>query len=334
MLRIGLLCISWSATSVGMSVLNKALVDYLRAPALISACQMGITVLVVGAQSWRDLAAAPRQQLLRWMIVPIFFAGVLLSASYAYAEISLTLLTLVRSLNPLVMLPVESLVMKPENRPGVSWSVVLGIVVMLVGAMLYSGGNLASISILGLGFALLNMLVAVSDRLVQRHLLTTECKDLTTGTCALINNLFGLVLTLLLATATGQFQRAAAAEQAARWRDPSVLVLLLLSGFVGTGIGVLGIECQRAISATSFSVMQNLSKVFTVSAGVIFFSDPLGSPLAVMGLCLSLGGSFVYGWAQQIASQAKKAAQASALEEACAAKITSATKTYGSFGSR
>merc|ERR1719343_1725348 len=176
--RVGLLCISWASTSVGMHVLNKALVGYLSGPALISAFQMGLTVLFVSVRSWHELRGAPRKQLLQWMIVPVFFSGMLISAFYAYAKISLTLLTLVRNLTPLLMLPLESILMAPEKRPAVTGHVVLGILTMLVGALVYSGGNMASISLVGVAFALLNMVLAVTDRLIQRRLLTTECKEL------------------------------------------------------------------------------------------------------------------------------------------------------------
>jgi hypothetical protein len=300
-LRVLLLCVAWSSTSIGMHVLNKALVDYLHAPAVISAVQMGITVGVVGFKSCGELRSAPLKQLMQWMIVPAFFAGMLITAFYAYEKISLTLMTLVRNLTPLMMLPMESLLMAPEKRPTVSFPVIAGILIMLVGALVYSGGNMSTISLLGVGFAVMNMVVAVSDRLIQRRLLTTECKDLSTGMCTLLNNLFGMVPTLILATATGQLQGTA---QNAAWMDPKVLLLLLFSGLVGTGISVLGIECQRAISATSFSVMQNASKVGVVSAGIIVFADPIGSPISLLGLSMSLSGSFLYGWTQQMPQKA------------------------------
>jgi len=303
--RVGLLCISWASMSVGMHVLNKALVDYLHAPALITTLQMWLTVLVVGARSWGDLCRSPRGQVLQWLIVPFLFAGMLVSAFYAYAQISLTLLTLVRNLTPLLMLPLEMLVMPPERRPSVSGGVFLGILLMLGGAVIYSGGNAASISKVGLAFAFLNMLLAVTDRLMQRRLLTAECKDLSTGTCTILNNFFGALPTLMLAMSTGQLHDARVEQ--AQWLQPPVLVLLLLSGLVGTGISVLGIECQRAVSATSFSVMQNASKVAVVGAGALLFLDPIGSPASAMGLLLSLGGSFVYGLAQQRAAAQAKA---------------------------
>lgn len=317
--KAALLCLSWSTMSVGMHVLNKALVGYLEAPSVISAVQMMTTVLVVGPKAWTDLRDAPRDQLLRWMVVPVFFAGMLISSFYAYEHVSLTLLTLVRNLTPLFMLPLEALVMPSAMRPAITAPVGGGILVMLVGAGVYSGGNLDSISVLGVSFIFLNMFLAVSDRLIQRRLLTTECKDLSTGACALITNACGLIPTLFIAVSTGEFHEASAPGQRARWGELHVLVLLILSGLVGTGICVLGFECQRIISATSFVVMQNVSKVAVVGAGIVFFADPVHSVLSVLGLGVSLGGSFLYSWAQLQAAYAAKAAKQSEAPAAAAA---------------
>merc|ERR1719277_1068041 len=106
------------------------------------------------------------------------------------------------------------------------------------------GGNLDSISLVGVGFAFLNMFLAVTDRLIQRRLLTTECKDLSSSVCTILNNFFGMLPTLLLAGLTGQFGHAAAPENRAKWMEAHVMVLLVLSGLVGTGISILGLECQ------------------------------------------------------------------------------------------
>lgn len=302
----GLLCVTWASTSVGMHVLNKSLVTYLQAPALISAVQMVIASVFVGFTAYKEFAKAPRQQLLRWMFVPMLFATMLLTSFYAYERISLSLLTVTRNLTPLVVLPIECLLMPPEARPVVSFPAVTAIFVMLAGALTYGGGNLASISLLGVAFAVLNMFTAASDRLLQRRLLTQECKDLHPSVCTVFNNLVGLAPTLLLACTTGQMQEALQQEQMTNWLDPRILVLLAMSGLIGIGICYLGFECQRAISATSFFVMQNVSKVAVVSAGILFFGDPISSPLSATGLLLSLGGSLMYGHAQQQQSQQPK----------------------------
>lgn len=298
---VGLLCASWASMSVGMHVLNKSLVSYLQAPAVISAVQMVIAVVVVGFMSGLKILTVPRRQILRWMFVPALFAGMLCSSFYAYSYISLSLLTIIRNLTPLVALPIEYTIMPPDKRPSVTGPIMVSILVMLLGALIYGDGILASLSVVGVAFAVLNLGLAVTDRVAQRRLLTQECKDIPSDVCTIINNAVGLIPTLALAAATHQFTEMHTPQHQASWTDSRILVLLFLSGLVGIGICYLGFVCQRAISATSFFVLQNVSKIVVVSAGVAFFGDPIKSAAAVIGLCLSLGGSFAYGALQMAA---------------------------------
>merc|ERR1719188_1800495 len=96
---------------------------------------------------------------------------------------------------------------------------------------------------------------------------------------------------------TGQASHARLEEHASDWKDPKLMVILILSGVVGIGICYFGFECQRVISATSFFVLENVSKVAVVCAGMTFFGDPI-TPGGMLGLSLSLGGSFFYSQAQ------------------------------------
>lgn len=306
--RVSLLCITWAATSVGMHVLNKSLVTTLEAPALISTVQMSIAVVTTSVLCGGQLRVAPRDQLLWWLSVPLFFAGMLVTCFYAFEYITLTLFTVVRNLAPLVVLPVEYAVMPREARPVLTSPTIAAILIMLVGATVYCEGNLASISVIGVVFALLNVIMAVLDRVLQRRLLTQECKDLPSGLCTIVNNLVGVIPTFALACATGQLKDAGVPAHRAVWLDSRMMLLLLISGLVGTAICYLGFEVQRAISATSFLVMSNLSKVAIVLAGGVFFGDSLGTPLSVMGIVLSLGGSFLYG-NEQLKVERVKAAQ-------------------------
>merc|ERR1719215_2231473 len=102
--------------------------------------------------------------------------------------------------------------------------------------------------------------------------------------------------------ATHQLTDMTVPAHRANWTEPRVQVLLLLSGIVGVAICNLGFVCQRAISATSFFVLQNVSKVAVVASGVVFFGDPISSVWAAAGLLLSMGGSFVYGGLQMTAA--------------------------------
>lgn len=294
---IGLLCMTWCSFSVGMHVLNKSLAGSLEAPSLISIIQMAIAVVLLGSVNFKQFMEANRQQMRTWLVVPIFFAAMLCSSFYTYQYISLSLLTVVRNLTPLFVLPIESLVMPAEKRPSVTFAMVAAILIMLAGTVVYSGG-LTDISRIGIGFAVANMVLAASDRIIQRRLLTDECKSLSSSTCAIINNSLGMLPCILLAFFTDEVHATTTPEHKAHWSDPRIMVLLFFSGCAGIGICYMGFECQRVISATSFFVMQNVSKVAVVTCGVVFFHDPIRSPTAAGGLLLSLVGSYLYSWTQ------------------------------------
>jgi drug/metabolite transporter (DMT)-like permease len=279
-----------------MHVLNKTLSVQLKAPALISLVQMAIALGCVGATSFKALAASDRKQIATWMFVPLLFATMLCTSFYSYQYISLSLLTVIRNLTPLIVLPIEMIVMPPDKKPMWSGVSLFSLGMMIAGAALYAGG-VRDIKIIGVIFAFVNMFIAISDRLVQRRLLTGECKDLTSCVCTVMNNFWGAFPTIILAACTHQIH-GATTEHRADWQDPRIIVLLLLSGLVGIGICYFGFECQRAISATSFFVLQNVSKVAVVLAGVVLFHDPLSNPVSIAGVVLSLLGSFLYSWAQ------------------------------------
>merc|ERR1719161_2368780 len=179
---------------------------------------------------------------------------------------------------------------------------IMALTVMLVGAFLYGGA--ITLSWVGLAFAVLNMVLAIADRVAQRKLLTTSCKDLTTETCVLLNNLLGCVPTALMGYQLGEVQHF----NSALWFHSSATALLLLSGIIGSGICYFAIAVQREISATSFMVLQNAARMAVVLAGVLIFGDPLESRYHAVGLLLSFGGALWYGQTQlEAAAMAKKA---------------------------
>mmetsp|Transcript_23938 Transcript_23938/g.65234 ORF Transcript_23938/g.65234 Transcript_23938/m.65234 type:complete len:381 (-) Transcript_23938:47-1189(-) len=293
--RVGLLCCSWSSTSVGMHVLNKVLMGNLHAPAVVSAAQMLLALLITGPVFCGEVVKLEGKVLGYWMVVPIFFSAMLCTSCYTYQYISLSLLTVVRNLTPLVVLPIERLVMPPEKQPLITPFVIMALGVMIAGTIAYVG-QVQHFSVTGIIFAVTNMILASSDRLIQRYLLTGPCKSMPSGACTIVNNSFGMIPTIVVALASHQVARLHEnAQHGAGWSDPRVLVLLVLSGVVGIGICYLGFETQREISATSFFVLQNVSKVAVVGAGVLLFEDPIQSPGSGIGLLLSLGGSFAYG---------------------------------------
>mmetsp|Transcript_39900 Transcript_39900/g.113962 ORF Transcript_39900/g.113962 Transcript_39900/m.113962 type:complete len:406 (-) Transcript_39900:70-1287(-) len=286
-----LLCMTWCLTSVCMHMLNKSVVDRTKTPALVTVLQMVIAVVVMVPVAAWHLFHIRGRQLLWWLPVPFLFAAVLCTSSYTYKYISLSLLTIVRNLTPLVVLPIEMLIMGDDKKPKTSSLVWIALMMMVAGTVVYAGG-IHGFSGAGVALAFANMGLAVTDRFLQRRLLTEECKDMDSSVCALINNSLG-ILPLLVVVHAGHDLQIAHANKVLN--NPYTLLLLMLSGIAGLAICYLGFECQRAISVTSFYVLQNASKIGLVTVGILFFKDPIHSPGPIVGLVLSLSGSLLYG---------------------------------------
>jgi solute carrier family 35 protein len=298
-LKLALLCFSFGACSWAMNVLNKALVTALAAPTLVTGAQMAMTVVGTLVLA-RNKLVFDKVQVLKWSFVPILFFGMLVSSFFTFEYLTLSLLMVVRNLGPLVTLPIEMAVMPSDKQPVVDTKMILALMVMLAGAISYGGG--VTLSWAGLGFAILNMILAIADRVAQRRLLTTGCKDLTTETCVLLNNLLGCIPTALVGYHIGEI----AQFDSKLWFHSSTTVLLLLSGIIGSGICYFAIAVQREITATSFMVLQNTARMAVVVAGIVIFSDPVDSIGKSVGLILSFGGAIWYGKSQMEATAAAK----------------------------
>jgi len=294
-LYITLVSASFGATSISMITLNKVCVSLTGAPSVLTAIQMAFAVAATLALQWKEVVGADRKKLLRWCIVPVFYAGMLNSSLFSFKYMSLSLMIVFRNLAPLVTMAVESAVMEAQHAPKVTLPVVLAIILMIIGALLSTIGQ-SDASYIGLAVVLLNTLLAVLDRLLQRRLLVSECKDLPLSACMTLNNSLGMLPTLAMAMAMHEVQ-AIPAHQAA-WTDPATLLLIGLSGVMGMAIGFFGLMCQKAMTATSFQVLQNLTKIIVVFVGVSVFGDNMDSRTRQGGMVLSIVGSVAYGLAR------------------------------------
>mmetsp|Transcript_58596 Transcript_58596/g.126792 ORF Transcript_58596/g.126792 Transcript_58596/m.126792 type:complete len:371 (-) Transcript_58596:50-1162(-) len=304
-MKLVLLIVSFGCASWGMNVLNKALIEIYVAPNLASGAQMLMTVgatLMFGSSS----LTYNSPQLLRWLPVPLFFFGMLTSSFLTYEYVSLSTIVVLRNLSPLVTLAVEVFVMPADKRPEATKTMIAALSLLVVGAFVYAGG--ISISLVGIFAALLNMFLAISDRLIQRRLLTVECKDLSASTCVLLNNGVGFLPCMLLGFCTGEL----AEYDRKTWLSASSILLLLMSGLAGCGLSYFGIAVQREISATSFMVLQNVVRAAVVVAGVAFFGDPIKRVSTAIGLAICFAGAMLYGHTQAAAATSKTCDGASA----------------------
>merc|ERR1719324_1530208 len=123
--------------------------------------------------------------------------------------------------------------MDAEHRPTVTMPVVGSLLMMVVGALVFSYGQGAATWI-GLALVTMNTLLAIGDRVLQRRLLVSECKDLPLSACMTLNNSLGMLPTFIMAMSMHEEQTYMQHEM--NWKDPATLLLIALSGMFGMGI--------------------------------------------------------------------------------------------------
>lgn len=255
---------------------------------------MLMTVMFTLLLGWRNLNGTWRQ-VKYWSFIPIIYFGMLVSSFFTFQYLTLTMLMIIRNMGPLITLPIESCVMPADKVPTITGTMVLSLLVVFASTIIYCHGVQTSFK--GLFFSLLNMILAIADRLAQRRLLSIECggdNGLTTESCMLLNNSIGLIPTVLLGIWLGEFATA----DVQQWFMSINTLLLMLSGVIGAGICYFALAVQREISATSFMVLQNVVRMGVVVVGVLVFLDPIEIPWQVGGLIMSFTGAFWYGCLQ------------------------------------
>jgi len=307
MLKLLILCSSFGICSWGMTVVNKSLVAATNTPTLVAAAQMFMTV--VGLYLFaRDNLMGSKEAVTKWLVVPFLSSGMLVMSFLTYGYLSFATLIIIRTLGPLIAAPIESVIMAGERRPHISGQTVAALLTCILSAALYCGKT-TNVSPEGFGFALLNLALAIGERLMICRLLTDECKALSTESCMYLNNFVGMLPALILGACLGEFGRV----DKQVWFGSVTTVLLLISGVIASGVCYLALTLQREIHATSFMVLENAVRMAVIAAGVLIFFHPIGWPLQVLGLLFSFVGALWYGKSQMDALSAKQKALADKL---------------------
>eukprot|EP00812_Abedinium_dasypus_P003728 NODE_1460_length_1136_cov_711.808511.p1 GENE.NODE_1460_length_1136_cov_711.808511~~NODE_1460_length_1136_cov_711.808511.p1 ORF type:complete len:259 (-),score=65.64 NODE_1460_length_1136_cov_711.808511:342-1118(-) len=249
----------------------------------------------MGALNSRELRTVSHKQALWWCVVPVLFTLRLCSSLVVYKYFTLSSTTVLGNLTPLITLPLESAAMPAEHRPVLTPWVLTALFMMAIGATIYSH-EAPLISIFGLLFLVLHCLADLINVVVQRRLLVKECRDLPLSACVAMNNAIGIFPTLVMLFIAGEPH--ALQEHEAEWRNQATITLIMMSGLAGLAISYYGLACQKEMSATSFVVLQNASKVAVVAIGVGVFGDQVFTVWRLAGMSASLLGSLLYGLAR------------------------------------
>merc|ERR1712216_368165 len=175
----------------------------------------------------------------------------LITSSIVQIYASLGLQIVVRNLGPMISLPIERMMNEPLVADVQTW---LSMAVIFTGACLYVVESLGvapyhvnnaksqDVSTLALGIFLMmiNMIVAIFERMWQRKLIALEKLDISKTGMLLLNNSLCVIPVAFLIFPLGEYKE----ENVRRWsiggsfsREWYDWVLLVVSGVCGMGIG-------------------------------------------------------------------------------------------------
>ena len=304
-------CGMFMACSASMMLVNKQVVRVFRSPVTILDLQLIFTVVVLGSVFWWTLHFGSKRDVWRWIsVVPLLYAGMLTTSMIAQLYASVGLQVVIRNLGPLVTLPIERVFNEPIVADKWTWS---SLCLILVGIILYMWQSLSTQKahdlVAGVTLMLLNLVVAMFERLYQRKLIAVEPVDVSKTGMLLLNNLGAILPVTMLLAVPGLNETEAWRTD---WPKATLVdyVLLVVSGVCGIAIGWTAINAQQYVTATTMLVITNLNKIVVVAVGIVFMGDP-HSPLALLGISMALGGGVCYALARQnVANRLKEAKEA------------------------
>jgi len=285
-------------SSFSMASLNSLVVAHLPIPLTIVSVQMAFTVASVGCSpsslSWGSL-----EDIRRWGAVePFLFLGSVASSAVALNYAPTGLMSFCRHAAPLASALIEA----HFRNPFVLTAHTLGSMgVMLAGAAMYLSHDFNAWTKAGVAIASVNALFAVMDRVVQRHLIANIPVDISKTMMMLLNNGIAVLPCFLLALAAGEHTQWRAKLR----RVNTQSVLLVLSCLNAAALCYLGIRLQHHVTATTFMVLTNMSKLVVVIFGAAFLGEAT-SALSMAGVLVSIAGSFYYVEARKRAEKAPR----------------------------
>lgn len=282
----------WMLSGVTMQVGNKYAAVGFQASALLVIIQMLIADVLMLTMQYRQLKYKDWRDLLKWSIVPFLISGLLASSVYAYKNTSISTVLVLRNILPLITFAGEKLFLGQPKK--VTIPLVMSMLTSLAGTVLY-GSHENSVSLKVSALIFVNCLFAVTDRLVERYLLSSPDFSLSPPTCTLMNNTLGIIPMVVLAFSTGEVYTWSAVVPEV---SHGAWFWVIVSGVIGCCYGFQGVRLQKMVPATAVLMLQNFSKVV-----VIFLDICLNQYLQMggaVGCAISMIGAFCYGREQLV----------------------------------
>lgn len=263
----------YSIASLMMNMINKIVVTILPPMTLVIIqfliadivllCVYGPCTLV--GEIWEKV-----NQAWRWCVVAVLFTSMLVTSLQALELGTLSTLLVGRNLLPLIMLMFER-VFLPDTAAPVTLELFGTLAAIFFSTLMYTMGDFQGIGAAML-MVLLNVFFSCLDRLTQKSLLVDPNFKLSFGAISLVNNSVTILPLLVLTWLKSELALwpTAFGRMFSDWEKVACVVI---SGCIGLCLGWTSLAVQKAITATSFFVLQTCVKFGIVILAMWLLND-------------------------------------------------------------
>jgi len=284
--------LQFAVSSVVMVAGNKAAVQHLPHPCTLVIIQ-AVGTLVLLAVFYRSQVSLNTATVMQWLPISMLFTTMLFTSMKSMVHSTVSTILVLRNIGPIFTTLGELMLGKLQISGGIAAAELL----IVCGAVLYTGGAVDT-SPQSLFWILINVAAQVTYGLMLKHTMETSpiVKEMSKFTMSFYNNLLCLPPVLLMLFLYGEHTKLTATEadgtpsaDAITSVSPwgwGIIALTCVFGFV---ISTSGFGVQRLVSATSFLVLNNVTKFANIFFGIVVMGDKVYGTRAVSGCILALG---------------------------------------------
>eukprot|EP01012_Entosiphon_sulcatum_P035700 TRINITY_DN4534_c0_g2_i1.p1 TRINITY_DN4534_c0_g2~~TRINITY_DN4534_c0_g2_i1.p1 ORF type:complete len:313 (-),score=65.72 TRINITY_DN4534_c0_g2_i1:55-993(-) len=287
----------FSFASVGMTVANKLAISSLPLPMVLLAVQSFASLaLLLGIPGIRkDVHRLELAKVRLWLPVVALFFLKLASSLKCLHLLTVSTVTIFSNVTNLASSVSEYYFLGSR----VNTRIVLSLLCILGGAALYGYANV-TINPLGVFWIGINIFTGAAYTIYVKFVTDTIKLDLSKFGMSYYNNVLQLPALFVFAAALGEFDSLLATTQGITKTGWCWIGLSCVVGFL---ISTAGFHLQRLVTATTFNVINNLSKIAVIFYGLVFLGDRIPSWNCALGCVVALASGFWYSYERLLQRQ-------------------------------
>lgn len=287
---VGMAIISYSLCSSTLLLANKAAMEYLPVPSVVSFIQIVSSTLIVLLLKFSGVYV----DAIEWTKVKAYslyiaaFVGSIYANMQALSHSNVETVIVFRACSPIAVTVIEYVLMDrawPSLRSSIS------LLTVAAGAMLYCMSD-SQFALNGLGaytWVFIYFFLIVFEMTYGKKLTSTVKMDSVWGP-VLYCNLLATIPMFLLGFLNGDYENIVEKLQEV---PANGVMVLLFSCIAGTLIGYTGWLCRGMVSATTYTLVGVVNKFITVLLNVLVW-DKHSSPFGIFSVCVCLSAGIFY----------------------------------------